>query len=43
LRAKNGIQIGKSGLYNLKASSENGIAAVAKNAPDAKIADTLAE
>jgi uncharacterized protein YegP (UPF0339 family) len=39
LKAKNGLQIGKSEVYNTKASMEKGIASVAKNAPDAKIAE----
>ncbi len=39
LKASNGEIIGKSEMYKTKASMENGIASVGKNAPDAKIAD----
>lgn len=39
LKASNGEPIGKSEMYNSKASMENGIASVAKNAPDAPVVD----
>ena len=37
LKAANGQVIGKSEMYTTKASMENGIASVSKNAPDAEI------
>ncbi len=37
LKAANGQVIGKSEMYTTKASMENGIASVSKNAPDADI------
>ncbi|HEV7701652.1 MAG TPA: YegP family protein [Pyrinomonadaceae bacterium] len=39
LKAMNGEPIGKSEMYKTKRSLENGIASVAKNAPDAPVAD----
>lgn len=39
LKAGNGEPIGKSEMYKTKASMENGIASVGKNAPDATIVD----
>ncbi len=39
LKAANGEPIGKSEMYKTKASMENGIASVGKNAPDATIVD----
>lgn len=39
LKASNGQIIGKSELYNSVASRDNGIASVAKNAPDATVED----
>lgn len=39
LKAANGEPIGKSEMYKTKASMENGIASVGKNAPDATVAD----
>jgi uncharacterized protein YegP (UPF0339 family) len=39
LKASNGEPIGKSEMYKTKRSMENGIASVAKNAPDAPVAD----
>jgi uncharacterized protein len=42
LNAVNGQIIGKSEMYSSKSSMENGIASVAKNAPDAKVADNTA-
>ena len=39
LKASNGEPIGKSEMYNSKASMENGIASVGKNAPDAPVVD----
>ena len=39
LKAANGEVIGKSEMYKTKRSQENGIASVAKNAPDAPIVD----
>lgn len=39
LKAKNGLEIGRSEMYSSKANMEKGIASVAKNAPDAKIVD----
>lgn len=39
LKASNGEPIGKSEMYKTKASMENGIASVGKNAPDAPVAD----
>ncbi len=40
LKAANGEPIGKSEMYSSKRGMENGIASVARNAPDAKIADS---
>ena len=37
LKASNGQNIGKSEMYTTKASMENGIASVKKNAPDADV------
>lgn len=42
LKASNGEPIGKSEMYKTKRSMEAGIASVAKNAPDAPIADAAA-
>ncbi len=42
LKATNGQVIGRSEMYSSTASMENGIASVAKNAPDASIADLTA-
>lgn len=42
LKAKNGLEIGRSEIYSSKAAMENGVASVKKNAPDAKIADATA-
>ena len=39
LKAANGEPIGKSEMYKTKRSMENGIASVAKNAPDAPVVD----
>lgn len=39
LRARNGQVIGTSESYNAEKSRDNGIASVAKNAPDAKVDD----
>ena len=39
LRARNGQVIGTSESYNTASSRENGVASVAKNAPDAKVDD----
>lgn len=39
LKAANGEPIGKSEMYKTKRSMENGIASVAKNAPDALLTD----
>ena len=39
LKASNGEPIGKSEMYKTKASMENGIASVAKNAPEAVVVD----
>lgn len=39
LKASNGQTIGRSELYKAKASMENGIESVKKNAPDAKVDD----
>lgn len=39
LKATNGQIIGTSQMYASKASSENGIASVKKNAPDAQVVD----
>lgn len=39
LKAANGEPIGKSEMYRSKSSMENGIASVAKNAPDAAVVD----
>ncbi|QYO66557.1 YegP family protein [Leptolyngbya sp. 7M] len=39
LKAANGEPIGKSEMYKTKRSMENGIASVAKNAPDAVVTD----
>lgn len=39
LKAVNGEPIGKSEMYKTKASMENGIASVGKNAPDATVVD----
>jgi uncharacterized protein YegP (UPF0339 family) len=39
LKAMNGEPIGKSETYKTKRSLENGVASVAKNAPDAPVAD----
>lgn len=42
LKASNGEPIGKSEMYKTVKSMENGIASVAKNAPDAPIVDAAA-
>jgi len=42
LKASNGEPIGKSEMYKTKRSLESGIASVAKNAPDAPVADAVA-
>ena len=42
LKAANGEPIGKSETYKTKRSLENGIASVAKNAPDAPVVDSVA-
>ena len=42
LKASNGQVIGTSELYESNSSCENGIASVAKNAPDAKVDDQTA-
>lgn len=39
LKATNGQEVGRSEYYSSKASMENGIASVKKNAPDAKVDD----
>lgn len=39
LKATNGQEVGRSEYYSSKASMENGIASVQKNAPDAKVDD----
>lgn len=39
LKASNGEPIGKSEMYKTKASMENGIVSVGKNAPDAPVVD----
>lgn len=39
LKAGNGEPIGKSEMYKTKASMENGVASVAKHAPDAPVTD----
>ena len=39
LKAANGEPIGKSEMYKSKSSMENGIASVARNAPEAVVAD----
>jgi uncharacterized protein YegP (UPF0339 family) len=39
LKASNGEPIGKSEMYKTKRSAESGVASVAKNAPDAPVAD----
>ncbi len=39
MKAANGEPIGKSEMYSKKASMENGIASVGKNAPDAPVVD----
>ena len=39
MKAANGEPIGKSEMYKTKASMENGIASVGKNAPDAPVVD----
>jgi uncharacterized protein YegP (UPF0339 family) len=41
LKATNGQIIGTSEMYESKASMENGIASVAKNAPDADVKENL--
>ena len=41
LKATNGQIIGTSEMYETKASMENGIASVAKNAPDADLKENL--
>lgn len=41
LKATNGQIIGTSEMYETKASMENGIASVAKNAPDADVKEML--
>lgn len=41
LKATNGQIIGTSEMYETKASMENGIASVAKNAPDAEVKEML--
>lgn len=40
MKAANGEPIGKSEMYKTKASMENGIASVAKHAPDAPVTDS---
>ncbi len=40
MKAANGEPIGKSEMYKTKRSMENGIASVAKHAPDAPVADS---
>ena len=42
LKASNGEIIGKSEMYKTKASMENGIASVGKNAPDAPVTEAAA-
>ena len=42
LKAGNGEPIGKSEMYKTARSMENGIASVAKNAPDAAVVDAVA-
>lgn len=42
LKAANGEPIGKSEMYKTAKSMENGIASVAKNAPEAAVADAAA-
>lgn len=42
LKASNGQIIGTSEMYESEASRDNGIASVAKNAPDAAVEDTTA-
>lgn len=39
LKAANGLEIGRSEMYSAKRAMENGIASVAKNAPDAPVVD----
>ncbi|HEY7745587.1 MAG TPA: YegP family protein [Desulfuromonadales bacterium] len=39
LKATNGQEVGRSEYYSSKASMENGIESVKKNAPDAKVED----
>ena len=39
LKAANGEPIGKSEMYKTTSSMENGIASVARNAPDAAVVD----
>jgi len=39
LKANNGQEIGRSQMYKTKSGCDNGMASVAKNAPDAKISD----
>jgi uncharacterized protein YegP (UPF0339 family) len=41
LKAANGEPIGKSEMYKTKASMENGVASVGKNAADAQVADAV--
>ncbi len=43
LKAGNGEPIGKSEMYKSVKSMENGIASVAKNAPDAPVVDVVAK
>lgn len=42
MKAANGEPIGRSEMYKTKASMENGVASVAKHAPDAPVADANA-
>ena len=42
LKASNGQVIGTSEMYESNSACENGIASVAKNAPDAKVDDQTA-
>lgn len=42
LKASNGQSIGKSEMYKSVSARDNGIASVAKNAPDAAVVDTTA-
>ena len=42
LKASNGQDIGRSEMYNTKASMERGILSVKRNAPDAKVVEVAA-